>query len=134
METWIKTRMRAFSRDVLNPVVRRWAGTPWSPYALLLHTGRRSGRTYTTPLLVRPVAGGYVIALTYGEITDWYRNLVAAEGGRLRWRGRAYAVSPPEVITQAQALPAFMPVERAIIRLVGIERFVRVLARRADVR
>lgn len=119
------TVLRAFSRRVLNPMVRHWAGSRWSPVALLGHVGRRSGREYVTPLLARRIAGGYVIALTYGEITDWYRNLVAANGGWLRWHGQEYRVWRPGVIARAEAISAFLPWERAIVRLVGIAQFVR---------
>lgn len=125
-------RLRQFSRTVLNPVVRGWAGSAWGPFALLIHTGRHSGHIYKTPVEVRRVAGGagdgFVIALTYGTRTDWYRNLVAANGGSLRWRGRSVPIGPPELIPLAEALAAFRPAERAIIRLVGITQFVRVRA------
>lgn len=121
-------RLRQFSSHVLNPVVRHWAGSTWSPFALLLHTGRRSGRAYATPILVRSLPEGYVIALTYGPCTDWYRNLLAARGGMLRWRGRDIRIGAPAVLPLADALVAFSPPERAIIHLVGITQFVRVPA------
>ncbi len=51
------------------------AERPGLPYAVLYHVGRYPGRFYTTPLLVQPTKYGWVIPLTYGELTDWYRNI-----------------------------------------------------------
>lgn len=117
--------LRQFAKRVLNPVVRHWAGTPWSPLALVYHTGRRSGRPYTTPLEVGRLGSDFVIALTHGPTTDWYQNLVAANGGTLRWRGHTYTIGRPTIITLAEALPAFPPFERPLIRLLGLTQFVR---------
>ncbi|GAB1511362.1 PNPOx family protein [Actinophytocola sp. KF-1] len=42
---------------------------------VLTHVGRRSGRTYRTPLDAHPVEGGYVFVLVYGPGSDWARNV-----------------------------------------------------------
>jgi deazaflavin-dependent oxidoreductase (nitroreductase family) len=93
---------------------------------MVLHRGRRSGRAYQTPVAARKLADGFVISLAFGAQVDWYRNLEAAGGGVIRWRGRDYEVSGPEMIDAAEALPAFDPVQRLFMRLAGIDGYIRV--------
>ena len=103
------------------------AGRRWNPiFARVLHRGRRSGRAYQTPVAARRVADGFIISLAFGAQVDWHRNLEAAGGGVIRWRGRDYEVSGPEMIDADQALPAFDPVQRLFLRLAGIDGYIRV--------
>ena len=103
------------------------AGRRWNPiFALILHRGRRWGRVYQTPVAARRVADGFLIALAFGAQVDWHRNLEAAGGGVIRWRGRDYKVSGPEMIDADEALPTFDPVQRLFLRLAGIDGYIRV--------
>jgi deazaflavin-dependent oxidoreductase (nitroreductase family) len=103
------------------------AGRRWNPiFALILHRGRRSGRAYQTPVAARRVADGFIIALAFGAQVDWHRNLEAAAGGVIRWRGRDYEVSGPEIIGADEALRAFDPVQGLFLRLAGIDGYIRV--------
>ena len=68
---------RRFNRDHMNPRQRGLAGTAGVTTALVRHTGRRSGRTYETPVDVVPTAGGFVVSMVYGPDTDWVRNIRA---------------------------------------------------------
>ena len=95
-------RLARFNRYVTNPVQRLWAG--WAPtMGIIEHVGRRSGRTYRTPLTVFSTDDGVAILLTYGPDRDWLKNLTAAGGGRLRRHGRGFVVRDPQVMTKAQA-------------------------------
>ena len=103
------------------------AGKRWNPILVqVLHRGRRSGRAYETPVAARRVADGFIISLAFGAQVDWHRNLEAAGGGVIRWRGRDYEVSGPEMIDGDEALPAFDPVQRLLLRLAGIDGYIRV--------
>ena len=75
-------RIRVFNKYVTNRVLRVLAYLPFGPFAIMRHVGRRSGKHYENVLMVWQVPQGFVIALTYGPQVDWYRNLLAAEGGR----------------------------------------------------
>jgi deazaflavin-dependent oxidoreductase (nitroreductase family) len=111
---------------LFNPLTLKLAGSQRLPLlAVIYHRGRRSGRPYATPTAARPTADGFVIPLTFGERSDWFRNVRAAGGCVIRWKGVAYAVVEPEVVNWAAARSAFTPVKRALLRLIGIERFVR---------
>lgn len=93
-----------FNRHVTNPVQRLWAG--WAPMmGILHHVGRRSGRTYRTPLTVFSTDTGVAILLTYGPDRDWLKNLTTAGRGDLRRHGRSFAVADPRVVTRAEAAP-----------------------------
>lgn len=95
-------RLARFNRHVTNPVQRLWAG--WAPMmGILEHVGRRSGRIYRTPLTVFATDDGVAVLLTYGPDRDWLKNLMAADGGRLRRNGRTLAVRDPRVMTRDQA-------------------------------
>jgi deazaflavin-dependent oxidoreductase (nitroreductase family) len=111
----------------LNPIMLPLAGKRWNPiFAVAEHRGRKSGRLYVTPVAARRVDDGFVISLAFGAQVEWYRNLVAAEGGTIRWRGRAYPVGAPDRIDIATALPEFMLIQRLALRLARVDGYVRV--------
>ncbi|ASW92160.1 nitroreductase family deazaflavin-dependent oxidoreductase [Mycobacterium marseillense] len=95
-----------FNRHVTNPIQRMWAG--WLPsFGIVEHVGRRSGKSYRTPVNVfsTEVNGkpGVAILLTYGPNRDWLKNLAAAGGGRLRSRGKTVGIADPRVVSKAEA-------------------------------
>jgi deazaflavin-dependent oxidoreductase (nitroreductase family) len=111
-----------WNRVGLNRVTRHIA--PWAPgFGLVLHQGRRSGRTYETPVNVFPTASGVRIALTYGPDTDWVKNVVAADGCQLRTRGRNVMLTAPKVVHDP-ARNDTRPFERRILRALQVEDFL----------
>jgi deazaflavin-dependent oxidoreductase (nitroreductase family) len=108
-------------------LVRPLAGKRWNPVlAMVLHRGRRTGRPYATPVAARRVDGGFVISLAFGAQVDWHRNLLAANGGTIRWRARNYQVTTPVRVDESEAIIAFDPIQRALMRISGVHGFVRV--------
>jgi deazaflavin-dependent oxidoreductase (nitroreductase family) len=84
---------------------------PWAPgWAVVVHRGRKSGRTFRTPLWVFRRPNGFVIALTYGPETEWVRNVLAAGGCELQTRRRRYQLGAPVVFRDENAtdMPAFI--------------------------
>lgn len=109
-----------------NALMLPLAGHRWNPvFAVVEHRGRRTDRRYKTPVAARRVDGGFVIALAFGAQVDWHRNLVAGNGGVIRWRGRAYGIGAPERIDASVGIVPFHLVQRAALRLAGIDGFVR---------
>ncbi len=89
-------RLARFNRVVTNPIQRLWAG--WlPPFAIVEHTGRKTGRQYRTPVSAFVKGDTVTIRLPYGTDRDWVRNLVAAGGGVIRRRGRRLRVTEPQV-------------------------------------
>lgn len=78
----------------LRPLAARLPG-----FAIVIHTGRKSGATYETPINAFRTPAGYRIALTYGAGTDWVRNVLAAHGCALRVRGRLVPCHSPRLGT-----------------------------------
>jgi deazaflavin-dependent oxidoreductase (nitroreductase family) len=90
-----------FNKRVTNRIqgVYAWLVPPW---AVILHRGRRSGRPYRTPLFAFRRGRTLVIALLYGEESEWLRNLQAG-GGQVVRKGRTFAVQPPKVLDTSAA-------------------------------
>lgn len=112
---------------LINPLVLRFSGTRILPlYGVLTHRGRRSGKTFRTPVVVRPTRDGFIVPMPWGEGTDWYRNLLAAGECVIRWKGRDYPLVRPErVENAAEAKDGFNALIRAIMPRLGITRAVR---------
>ncbi len=114
-------RLARFNRYVTNPIQRMWAG--WlPPFAIVEHIGRRSGKSYRTPVNVfsTNVDGkpGVAILLTYGPDRDWLKNLTTAGGGRMRPNGKTFGIADPHVVTKAEAAGHVTPgVQRIFERL-----------------
>jgi len=90
-----------------NKVALLLAGRRFVPvWAALRHRGRRSGREYVVPIAVIPTDTSFLIALPWGRGTDWVRNVRAAGGCTIRWRGVDYACSEPEFVDQSVARAA----------------------------
>ena len=119
-------RLGALTR-LFNGPATRLAGSRFLPFwAVVRHRGRRSGRTYATPVAARPTAEGFAIPLAFGETADWSRNMMAAGEGVIRWSGREHRVVEPVIVDTGAALAAFAPLERRALRLIGIRRVMLV--------
>src|SRR5215467_8378110 len=89
----VKIVMRPMTK-MLNPLIVKLAGRRhFHMAAQIRHVGRRSGRTYTTPVSARRSGGMVVIALTFGNQSDWSRNVRSAGGGSTRIEGQEYHVT-----------------------------------------
>lgn len=111
---------------LLNPLMAKLAGRRHVRlFAVLQHRGRRSGRVYKTPVVAQRTSEGFVVPMPFGEKTDWYRNLLAAGEGMIRWNGATYHVVEPQVVEWAAARPDFHRLERLAVPVVGIKRFMR---------
>jgi deazaflavin-dependent oxidoreductase (nitroreductase family) len=131
MATLTKTRSPGVLNlaRLVNPIVLRLAGTRFLPlYGVLQHRGRRSGKLFRTPVVVRRTADGFVVPMPWGEGTDWYRNVRAAGGCTIHWKGRHYAMVQPEVIDATTARNAFPSVQWAGMRRFGIQQCLRLRA------
>lgn len=90
-------RLARFNRLFTNPIqgVYAWALPPW---AVIVHRGRRTGRLYRTPVLAVKRERTLMIAVMYGERSDWVRNVLAG-GGRVVRGGRTYELAQPRLVS-----------------------------------
>ena len=113
----LSRRVARFNKAINNrvPGLYAWILPPW---AVLLHRGRRSGRLYRTPVLAFRQDRTLIVALLYGEESDWLRNLKNG-GGRFVRMGRTYELSAPRVVDTSAAveLSRLSPLARAYCRL-----------------
>jgi deazaflavin-dependent oxidoreductase (nitroreductase family) len=111
-----------FNRRVTNRVTGLVAGH-LPGFGIVVHVGRRTGRRYRTPVNAFRQRDGFVIALTYGEATDWIRNVMRAGGCDLEHRGRLVRLTDPQMVVDERAQPVPGPV-RPILRLLGVDHFL----------
>ena len=119
-------RLRVFVKHVINPILRNLTHSSRGHFALLYHVGRRSGKTYESPIMAFNARDGFVIVLTYGPDVDWLRNLQTAGQGKLLWHKQEYALQKPVFIDARTALPVLPPFIRFVLRLNGAKEFVKV--------
>jgi deazaflavin-dependent oxidoreductase (nitroreductase family) len=109
-----------------TPVVRAVAGRRWFPqWAVVHHRGRRTGRELAVPvaLLVTPEA--FVITLPWGGGTNWARNVLAAGGCTIRWKGADHRVTAPELVDRARARAFYGRGSWAVVeRVMGADSFL----------
>jgi len=118
----IPKRVARFNSQVTNRVTIRIAG--WMPgFAIVEHVGRRSGRTYRTPVKVFREGARYVFALTYGPNTDWVRNVIAAGGCEIETRGRKVKLRDPRRFSDPRRSQIPIPV-RWILGLFRVDEFM----------
>jgi deazaflavin-dependent oxidoreductase (nitroreductase family) len=111
-----------FNRRVTNHVTLHLAG--WMPgFAVVRHIGRRSGRSYRTPVNVFRDGPRYVFALTYGRESDWVRNVLAAGGCRIETRRRTVELADPELFTDRDRRTIPAPA-RWILRMIRSDEFL----------
>jgi deazaflavin-dependent oxidoreductase (nitroreductase family) len=100
-----------------NKVAVRLAGRRiLPPWALLRHRGRMSGTEYAIPVAVIPTDASFVIALPWGRETDWVRNVRAADGCTIRWKGVDYDCTDPTFVGPEVAAAAAHGLTRRVVR------------------
>jgi deazaflavin-dependent oxidoreductase (nitroreductase family) len=123
---WFSDRTRRFTKTANRPM-RRIAGTRlgmlYFNLGALHHIGRRSGRTYVTPLSAYRLGDGFVLGVAYPEV-DWCRNVLAAGKCTLTWNGKEYALERPELIPAAEAMKAYPPLVKPFIVGPGTKTFL----------
>jgi deazaflavin-dependent oxidoreductase (nitroreductase family) len=111
---------------IFNKPVLLLAGTRWLPlYGVMEHRGRSSGKLFRTPVVVRPTSDGFIVPMPWGETTDWYRNVRAAGGCRIRWKDRDYVLAQPEVMDTASAAATFGNFQRSMLQRLNIQKVLR---------
>jgi deazaflavin-dependent oxidoreductase (nitroreductase family) len=119
--------LRPFAARVINPVTRLFAG--WLPgFAILSHVGRKSGRTYRTPINVFRLGDQYLFALTYGSDVDWVKNVLAAGGCEMRTRGKDVRLVEPELLVDPELRLLPWPLGALLGRLDRVTEIVRMRA------
>jgi deazaflavin-dependent oxidoreductase (nitroreductase family) len=120
--------LRLFTR-VMRPLALRSAGKQRSSTSVVRHVGRRSGRTYQTPVIAARHDDSFVIALPYGHRTEWLKNVLDKGAATIVTNGHTYEVDRPEVIPMAEATAHFRPREQRMHRQFHVDSALQVRQR-----
>ncbi|MFZ0217146.1 MAG: nitroreductase family deazaflavin-dependent oxidoreductase [Candidatus Dormiibacterota bacterium] len=120
----------AVNKRVTNRITGPFAGH-LPGFGIVVHRGRRSGRTYRTPVNAFAEPAGYVFALTYGSRADWVRNVLDAGGADLEVRGRTVHLTDPELFTDPtrSTMPALV---RLVLGFAQVDEFLRTRVARPE--
>jgi deazaflavin-dependent oxidoreductase (nitroreductase family) len=118
--------IRAFNKYLLNALMRPLVGRKNSYAAAIRHTGRKSGKQYSTPVGAQRTPDGFIIPLAYGTQVDWLQNVFAAGRATLSANGETNDVTEPELIDASTALPMISPKPRRTYARVGIAQYLKV--------
>jgi deazaflavin-dependent oxidoreductase (nitroreductase family) len=118
-----KRWVAAFNQAVTNRITCHFAGR-LPGFAILTHTGRKSGRIYRTPVNVFRTPNGFLIALTYSREAEWVKNVLAAHGAQLKTRGQHYQLSEP-IILHDPTRQNFPFVVRTVLWAIGANDFLQ---------
>ena len=127
----LQNALRLFTKT-MRPLALRSAGQQGTATSVVRHVGRRSGRAYQTPVTVARHDDSFLIALPYGDRTDWLKNVIAAGSATITADGRSYEVERPEVIPMAEATAYFRPREQRMHRQFHVDTALQVHQRGED--
>jgi deazaflavin-dependent oxidoreductase (nitroreductase family) len=108
------------NKVVTNRITSRFAGR-MPLFAIVHHTGRKSGKAYATPVMVFKRGSDFVIALTYGAETEWCENVLAAGGCTLEYRNRRCDVTQPAVVGLAEVRESLPGIVRFILKRIRVK-------------
>jgi deazaflavin-dependent oxidoreductase (nitroreductase family) len=112
-------RRARFNRVVTNPLFRPISG--WAPlFSIVEHSGRRSGKSYRTPVSMFNTAGGVAVLLVYGPDRDWVKNLQSAGGGRVKLGGKMFDVTNPRIVPTSEAVGLLKSPWRQLLGHAGV--------------
>lgn len=90
---WLARFNLHITNRLLGPLATHMPGM-----GVVHHVGRKSRRSYTTPVLVFRRDSRAIIALTYGRESQWVQNVLAENGCELESEGRKLRLLEPHLI------------------------------------
>jgi deazaflavin-dependent oxidoreductase (nitroreductase family) len=110
---------RRFTNHLMAPLARVAPG-----FGILVHRGRHTGKTYRIPVNAFPCGEGFVFALTYGEGSDWVRNVLASHLAVLERRGEEMRLTHPRVVDGSEVVGCIPAPVGFVLRTIGVDRFL----------
>jgi deazaflavin-dependent oxidoreductase (nitroreductase family) len=117
-------RFRNVVKRYVNPVTRP-AARNLPGFAILTHRGRKTGRSYRTPINVFRRGTEYFFFLTYGSDVQWVKNVLAVGCCSIETRGRVVELVEPELITDPELRAAPPHVRFVERRIAGATQYLR---------
>lgn len=123
---YIRYNQREINKRYLNPLMLKFAGRRYSPQAVIYHKGRKSGQSYSTPVVIELVTDGFIIPLPYGTDVDWCRNILSAGQCTIQWHGNSYTVVEPALINAEDVINKLSQMRQRIFHMIGVKRVLKV--------
>jgi deazaflavin-dependent oxidoreductase (nitroreductase family) len=114
-------------KHTLNRATLRAAKRGRGPFSIVRHVGRKTGKTYETPLILARLGDDFVAELTYGTEVQWYQNVVAAGLCAVVYHGDEYQINGIHPLDREDGLRAFGYPAALVLRLLRRHEF-RVLS------
>ena len=123
----VRDSVRGFNKHVVNPAMSLLAGRRHWYAAQIQHTGRKSGKNYSTPVVAVKVPDAIFVpeSLPYGTDVDWLRNVRAAGEARITNDGRTYHVVRPKIVDAATAEPQLPAWRRWTYHAANVDSYVK---------
>jgi deazaflavin-dependent oxidoreductase (nitroreductase family) len=110
---------KRFTNRWAEPLARRF-----SNFAVVHHRGRRTGRSYTTPVNCFGGDESVVVALTYGVDADWAQNVLSGPA-TLELRGRVRRIVAADLIGRDETWSTLPRLVRGALRVLRVRDFLR---------
>jgi deazaflavin-dependent oxidoreductase (nitroreductase family) len=117
---WLALTNRRLTNRLLGLIPRRW-----SPFVIVHHTGRKSGRSYSTLAAAFRMPQGFVLTPTYGPDADWVRNILASGEFDLDRRGQIHRLCNARLVPRREAWPHLPRAVRLAMRILRINWYVK---------
>ena len=118
-----RSRFLWLLNNTLNRVTSQIARSGHGPFSLIRHVGRKSGRTYETPVILAKAPEGFIAELTYGDNVNWYRNVVTAGECVVVHRSVEYRVTRIEPCSAERGRSAYPAPFRFVLKVAGRNEF-----------
>ncbi len=123
--------LRPFTTHVFNRFSRLFAGR-LPLFGIVEHIGRKTGKTYRTPMNVFRDGEDWIFALTYSSNVQWVKNVIAANECVLINRGRRIELVNPRLTVDPKRRLMPSPV-RQFLGLLRVSEFLRMSPRASGV-
>lgn len=117
--------IRYFNKFIFNHLTLLFAGSNIGPFSKLIHEGRKSGKTFLTPVVATYVGDVVIIPLSYGDQVDWLKNILVAGGCDIVFRKKRMTMTQPEVISGEIALSLLSENRRRLFERFKLENFLK---------
>lgn len=118
-------QIKTFNKRFLNKMLIHISGKKFGHFVILTHTGRKSGKVYRIPIIAEPFQDGFIVALTYGQNTDWFKNVMHSGSCVIRWKLHDYALVNPRLIDPKVGILAFPRLLRGMLRKLGPDGYLK---------
>lgn len=116
---WLARFNRSVTNRILGLIPRRW-----SPFVIVYHRGRKSGRRYATLAAAFGTPGGFVLTPTYGPECDWVRNVLSAGSFAIDRRGTTHTLANARLVPREEAWPHLPGPVRLAMRILRVDWYV----------